>query len=163
MHNVCSSLNTMHPIGNNWNEQKPCTEVQRLVLKTPYKSHIRMGSLRAHTGAIGCIIINAVIKLMFEQTTVALDNLENTQSPFDLLTLLWWVDVRTLWLTTHIVLYLFICLSLSAYVQYVKYLAWVFQARENEREIVFHGCGIQDQASVSPLSVFPLKHFMAVL
>ncbi len=50
-------LKPIHPIGYSLKKQKPCTEVQRLVIKAPYKSHKLMGILLAHTGAIGCIVL----------------------------------------------------------------------------------------------------------
>ncbi len=51
-------VNAIHHIGNSYRKLKPCTEVQRLVLKSPYiTSHQFVAILRAHTGAIGCIML----------------------------------------------------------------------------------------------------------
>ncbi len=39
--------------------QKPCTMVYCLVLKTPCKIHKLMGILWAHTGTLGCIVLTS--------------------------------------------------------------------------------------------------------
>ncbi len=48
-------VNPIHPIGNSFKKQKPCTNVYRLVLNLHIKFHKLMDILWAHTGAVGCI------------------------------------------------------------------------------------------------------------